>query len=86
MPLISVLFIYMGPLYPCEVLYFGLYSCKSFYRRLIKNSYAFNGFLYVGSNFHLFILEKDCKALKMQTKHECFFCLKKVIEEAIIVV
>ena len=74
----------------CYIL--GLYACKSLYRRLFKNSYAFKCFLYVGLNFHLgerlpswrkIII---CKALKKETKHECFLCKKKLIEEAIIVV
>ena len=86
------LIIYMGPVSIHVKSYIlGLYACKSFYPCLFKNSYAIKCFLYVGLNFHLggrlpwrkIII---CKALKKETKHECFLCKKKLIEEAIIVV
>ena len=92
MPLISVLIIYMGPVSIHVKSYIlGLYTCKSFYPCLFKNSYAIKCFLYVGLNFHLgkrlpwrkIII---CKALKKKTNMNVSYAKKKLIEEAIIVV
>ena len=53
MPPIYSLFIWDAVSIHVKCYILGLYACKSSYRRLIKTSYAFKCFLYVGLNFHL---------------------------------